>query len=169
MDSIKILILSDSHGTNKYIKQAIQKEKPFNYLVHCGDIEGTLKNIDDYADYEIFAVKGNCDNGHELEKELMFKAGFFNIWVIHGENHRVKSEMKLDTLKKDAKKRGADIVLFGHSHIAEIYKDSETGITFINPGSIGEPRTSAEKVSYAILTLTDDYDVIPEIKYLEAI
>jgi putative phosphoesterase len=169
MDTIKILIVSDSHGTNKYIKQAIQKEKPFNYLVHCGDIEGTLKNIDDNVDYEIKAVKGNCDHGHDLEEEILFKAGFFNIWVIHGENLRVKSEMNLDTLKKEAKKRRADIVLFGHTHQAETPEISEDGITYINPGSIGEPRTSAEKISYATLTINEDYEIITEIKFLESI
>ena len=166
MKSVRILVVSDSHGCNTYLKQAIQREKPFDYLIHCGDIQFSLDSIDDNKEYEILAVKGNTDSDHSLDEEQSLSVLFQDVWVVHGDKYHVKREEKYNTLREAAKKKGASIVLFGHTHQPEIYEDRESYITLINPGSIGEPRTKEEKISYAVLTLTDDYDVIPEIKYL---
>ncbi len=167
MSNIKILVLSDSHGYGALMKKAIQAEKPFDYLVHCGDIEGPRQVIDSEPDYELIAVRGNCDSSPDLEIEEIFKAGFYNIWVTHGNKYNVKYEMDLRSLLEAGKKRRADIVLFGHSHYAEVVRDPESGILMMNPGSIGMPRSSAEKATYGILTLTEDYDIIPEIKTID--
>ena len=71
------------------------------------------------------------------------------------------------TLKNAAIRASADIVLFGHSHYAEIVKDEETGIVFVNPGSICYPQVTGDKATYAVITVTDDYEIIPEIKEIE--
>ncbi len=164
----KLLIVSDSHGDNSGIKEAIKREMPFDVLVHCGDIEGSVSRmVEPDATFEIRAVRGNCDFSGALPNEDNFKVGFCNIFVTHGDDYNVKYDMDLIHLKKAAKKRMADVVLFGHSHHAEIVRDSENGLTLINPGSIGNPRTSAQECTYATLVITEDYEVIPEIKVLE--
>ena len=51
-----------------------------------------------------------------------------------------------------ARRAGADIALFGHTHIPHEEYDPESGIYLFNPGSIGEPR--AGRPSYGILSLS---------------
>ncbi len=167
MKDVKILVVSDSHGDYSNIKKAVEKELPFDYLVHCGDIEGNLDSISKMGDFETVAVKGNCDYDRNLETEETFKAGFYNVWVTHGQKYNVKRDMELKELKLAAKERMADIVLFGHSHVAEIKHDEESGMLLLNPGCIGKPKTNAGKATYAVITVTEDYEIIPKIYKIE--
>ena len=168
MGDVKILVMSDSHGNSANIIRAIEKEQPFDILVHCGDVEGFLEIvIGPDPGFEVKAVKGNCDFGHALPIEEEFKAGFCNIWITHGDRYNVKYEENLRSLRDAAARKYADIVLFGHTHYAEIVKDEETGIYLINPGSIGYPQSSSGNYSYAVLKIKDDYEIVAEIKELE--
>lgn len=170
MNMSKILVISDSHGYSNLARKVIEKEYPFDFLVHCGDVQGAIASIvDDEFSYDVRVVRGNCDYGANLPKEEEFKAAFFNVWVTHGNDYNVKYEEDYCTLKKAAIARNADIVLFGHTHYAEIRKDKETGIVLVNPGTICYPQFSSDKATYAVITVTDDYEIIPEIKEIEAL
>ena len=169
MDMCKMLVISDSHGYSGFAKKATEKEYPFDILVHCGDVQGSIKTIvDDDLAYDVRVVRGNCDFGSAYPDDEEFKAGYLKVWVTHGNNYNVKYEEDLKTLKTAAIRRNADIVLFGHTHYAEIVKDEETGIVFINPGSICYPQFSSDKATYAVITVTGGYEIIPEIKEIEA-
>ena len=37
---MKILIVSDTHGRDEKLEAAVAVEQPFDYLIHCGDVEG---------------------------------------------------------------------------------------------------------------------------------
>ena len=37
---MKVLIVSDTHGRDENLEIAINREAPFDMLVHCGDVEG---------------------------------------------------------------------------------------------------------------------------------
>ena len=37
---MKILVVSDSHGRDENLEQAVMQETPFDMLIHCGDVEG---------------------------------------------------------------------------------------------------------------------------------
>ncbi len=104
---------------------------------------------------------------NSLPDEEEFKAGFFNVWVTHGDKYNVKYDDKLERLNRAAMERRADIVFFGHSHYAEILNDKENGIVFVNPGCIGTLKTSAGKATYAVVRVTEDYEIIPELKELQ--
>lgn len=41
---MKVLIVSDTHGKEGNLKEAMEREKPFDMLVHCGDVEGSEKD-----------------------------------------------------------------------------------------------------------------------------
>lgn len=168
MNLCKMLVISDSHGYSEFARKAIAKEYPFDILVHCGDVQDSIASIvDDDFSYDVRVVRGNCDFGNNLPKEEEFKAGYYTVWVTHGNDYNVKYEDNLKTLKTAAIRRNADIVLFGHSHFAEIKKDEETGIVLVNPGSICYPQINGDKATYAIITVTDDYEIIPEIKEIK--
>lgn len=161
----KLLVVSDSHGEFRNLISAVRKERPFDILVHCGDVGGNLETIlKEDIDFLIKAVKGNTDHYYPLPTDEEFKIGPYNIWVTHGDQYNVKYEYDLKSLKAASEKHYADIILFGHSHCAEIQKDSNSNRLFINPGFIGIPRTGAEVSSYAVLRISDDYDLEYEIK-----
>ncbi|WP_026528506.1 YfcE family phosphodiesterase [Butyrivibrio sp. VCD2006] len=166
--NVKLLVISDSHGYPGFAKKAIEKEAPFDILVHCGDIQEPITSITgENPPYEVKIVRGNCDYGNSLPLDEEFKAGFLSVWATHGNAYNVKYEENLKTLKEAAKSRHADLVLFGHSHYAEIVVDKEEKITLVNPGSICYPQVTGDKATYAVITIKDDYDIIPEIKEIE--
>ena len=164
--NIKILVVSDSHGNMANVRKAVEKEVPFDILVHCGDLEGSPDTLRSMGEFQVMAVRGNCDYNADLKPDETFKAGFYTIWVTHGDRYRVKYEEKLTSLDAAAKERRADIVLFGHSHFAEIVRDEDNNILMLNPGTVMGSRINAEAATYATLLLTDDYEIIPEIKSL---
>jgi len=167
MRRYKVLVVSDSHGRYGNLQLAIEREMPFDVLVHCGDVEGYLElATGENPPYEVRVVKGNCDFGGRYPKEEEFRVGFFDIWATHGNLYNVKNELDLSTLKNAAKEKRADIVLFGHTHCSEIMRDEENNILLLNPGSIGESRFGNGNGTYATLKITDDYEVIPELKQL---
>ena len=57
-------------------------------------------------------------------------------------------------LKEDAKARGFDIVMFGHTHRPCLEQDDD--IVALNPGSLSYPRQEGRKPSYVIME-TDRY------------
>ena len=68
-------------------------------------------------------------------------------FLTHGHRYSVKDGIL--KLKYKALETGADIVLYGHTHIAKI--DYEEGIWYINPGSAAEPRDGSP--SFAIIDI----------------
>jgi len=74
----------------------------------------------------------------------------YKIFLTHGHLYGVKSG--LQNLYYKSKEEGADIALFGHSHIA--VNEEIGGIVFLNPGSIGDKR-SQKYYSYGVLELKD--------------
>lgn len=50
---MKVLIVSDTHGRHAGIEEAIQREFPFQRLIHLGDAEGYEDYIADLAECPI--------------------------------------------------------------------------------------------------------------------
>ena len=47
---MRILIVSDTHGKDKGLKELLGKLKPVDMLIHCGDSEGSEDYIREIAD-----------------------------------------------------------------------------------------------------------------------
>lgn len=160
---MKIVIISDTHGDNTAIDQVIKNEAPFDYLVHCGDSERTLDKYADPANpYTFLAVRGNCDFDNNLPAILNSRILCYNVLITHG--HREHVNYGNQELVQIGLQNFADIILYGHTHVPGITEDG--GILIINPGSPTLPRGGKRVGTYAVLTLTDDYDRIAEIKEL---
>ena len=161
---MKILILSDSHGHHDLVRRAIGQEAPIDMLIHAGDVEGDLDQIlGSGRDYEVCAVAGNMDWLGKLEDELCFAAGDHHvIYLSHG--HRLGVHGGTRRLVERAKELGADIAVYGHTHIPDY--GTENGVTVINPGSVAKPRQEGWKKSYAVLTIGDDGTMDVRFKYL---
>ncbi len=58
---MKILVVSDTHGRDERLEAAVELEQPFDYLIHCGDVEGREFFIEALADCPCTIVAGNND------------------------------------------------------------------------------------------------------------
>ena len=158
----KLLVISDSHGNPRVINEVIERESPFDILVHCGDMEGSLFLVEQRENpFQIYAVCGNCDS-FGYPQEISFKVGTYNIFVCHGHKHDVIHGT--DALLKAGKKQFADVILYGHTHIPAVAE--KRGILLVNPGSIALPKPASAEPSYAVLTISDDFLPKAEIRYL---
>lgn len=159
---MKILIVSDTHRNEDNLIEVLEKEKSLDLLIHCGDVEGAEYEIENYAGCKTVFVAGNNDFFSRLPREAQIQVENYTIWVTHGHNYYVNTNP--DYIKREAKIKNVDIVMYGHTHRPVIEKME--GLIAINPGSISYPRQEGRRPSYAILELDGDRITRLEILYL---
>lgn len=138
----KVLVLSDSHGMTDEVAMIAERHKADLYI-HCGDSE--LKE-DNPVLKRYRVVKGNCDWYGTFFEDDIVEYKDLRIYTTHGHLYDVKRT--LQKIQYRALEVEANIVCFGHSHVA--YAEQIDGVLFLNPGSIRSPRKFHEP-SYAIL------------------
>lgn len=145
---MKVLIISDSHGETEVL-EAIAKRHAHevNAMIHCGDSE---LSVDHAALRNMVVVRGNCDWKADFPNDRLEKIGTWSFFITHGHLYSVKTTLM--NLKYKAEETNANIVCFGHSHIAGA--EMVDNVLFINPGSISLPRMRKEK-TYVILNLAN--------------
>ncbi len=147
---MKIGIVSDTHGMKKYIDKTIPYLKDCDLIIHAGDNFSDSKYIHSATNVGILAVRGNCDFDN-VEDELIFNVEDKNIFLCHGDRYSV--EYGLSQIEDKAKSVGADIVVFGHTHVPlEVEKDD---IIYINPGSTSLPREVKDR-SFKIMYIENN-------------
>lgn len=176
-ENARILVLSDSHGQRELFRLIVEKAGPScDALVFCGDGAGDFVScMDDAANDEAFAelvppvaafVEGNGDADrfpvrfnpagkkssdvfYELiiPKRQILQAAGHVIYAVHG--HEQGAYYGTDALERECEAAGADIALYGHTHIAAEIRRS---VYIVNPGSISYPR-SLTPPSFAVLEL----------------
>ncbi len=144
----KILIVSDSHGQNHNLFRILEKEKPYDMLIHCGDFEYYGQELETRAGCEVHIVAGNNDYDREFPQKAIIRFGSHKALIVHG--HRYRLYAGLTDLYYAALEAEADYVFFGHLHrpVQETYN----GITFLNPGSVTYPRQEDRMPTYMTLT-----------------
>lgn len=146
---MEILIISDTHGRVSIAERVIESLKSsIDMIIHCGDVVNDAKKIKEKYNIPIEYVRGNCDFDLETPSEKVIELAGKCIMITHGHNYGVKYTKT--NLYYAAEEKKADIVIFGHTHIAEI--EEAYGILYINPGSISLPRNGIN--SYAILSIS---------------
>jgi len=159
---MKILIVSDTHKKNDNYLTVVEREKPLDMVIHCGDAEGSEYLIEEAAGCPVHIVLGNNDFFSELDREKEFVIGDYKIWLTHGHNYYVS--MGNETIKEEARSRGMDVVIYGHTHRPVV--DVEENIIAINPGSLTYPRQDGKKPSYVLMELNKEGKAEFEIKYV---
>ena len=159
---MKIYVFSDSHSNCFDMINVIKNDRDkIDYVIHLGDHCNDSRVIDNILQVTpTVSVIGNCDYfcGDKYEEEKLFEIYGKKFFICHGHKYSVKSTY--DFLFAAAKAKGADIVLFGHTHSA--VTETRDGITVFNPGSIGCPR-GVRGPTYGVVTL-DGENVQFEIK-----
>ncbi|MDD2971212.1 MAG: metallophosphoesterase [Lachnospiraceae bacterium] len=159
---MKILIVSDTHRRNDNYLTIVEREKPIDLLIHCGDAEGSEYLIQEAAGCPVHIVLGNNDFFSELDREKEFTIGSYKTWLTHGHNYYVS--MGNETIKEEARSRGVDLVIYGHTHRPVV--DIEDDMIAINPGSLTYPRQDGKRPSYIVMEIKDNGKAEFQIKFL---
>lgn len=160
---MKILVVSDTHGRDRELETAVEREAPFDKLIHCGDVEGREIFIEALADCPCCIVAGNNDFFCDLPREQEITIGGKNALVTHGHYYGVSID--LSGIADEARSRGCEIAFFGHTHKPVVAQ--KNGVLVINPGSLAYPRQSGRKSSYVILNTDIRGNIDAQIKYLD--
>ena len=160
---MKVLIVSDTHGREQNLAEALEQTGPIDQLIHLGDVEGGAEHIRELAgDAHAAIIAGNNDFFCDLPNERIFTLGGHRIFMTHGHGYFVHSGTLY--LKREARKKGADIVMFGHTHKPYIEEDNE--LLVLNPGSLSLPRQEGHRPTYIVMEIADDGQISYELCYL---
>jgi len=152
-------VFSDSHGSLEEMLHAVRVWQP-DLILHLGDHALDAQELQTECGVPVRYVKGNCDLGSPAPASNMFELDGVRIMMCHGHLHRVK--MTLDSLLNAAHFSRADVVLYGHTHVAHL--EETAGMLVINPGSVG----SSRRRSWAKLE-THDGKASAEVVYIDKI
>lgn len=145
-------VISDTHRYNWVIENAVNKLEGIELLVHLGDNVQDIKEIQKYYKGKIINVKGNCDFSVDIPSEKIEIIENKKFFITHGNRYDVKYD--ISRLRYRALEVGAEVVLYGHTHISKI--SFEDGIWFINPGSPAVPRDGF----FSVATINIDNNII---------
>lgn len=136
---MKILVVSDTHGNRGSMESALEQLGPINMILHLGD--GVREGEEVALNHEIpyYAVRGNEDRTYKYpETELLDFYGW-RVMLLHGHQYEINPYMPAaalnqvyDDIERRARKKGADVLFFGHTHKSEILNYPETFLC--NPG-----------------------------------
>lgn len=138
--SVKILVLSDSHGSRNLLKRICDMHRDADWIFYAGDGLSDLGYATSGMTAKCIRVCGNCDFFRKdvADSALVTVEGFC-FFVTHGNMYGVKNS--LDRLREETAKACADVAVFGHTHIpAEICipLKKRKYMYLFNPGSVSE-------------------------------
>ncbi len=130
---MRILVFSDSHGATYKLRTAISNHPEADMIIHLGDGERDISLLDEeIAGRKTVQVCGNCDLYSMLPDNEFITVAGKKILCTHGHSELVKygSGVLIDK----ARKMGAHIALYGHTHQSvTTYVD---GLHVMNPGAM---------------------------------
>ena len=133
-------LVSDSHGSTRAIDQMLVHPGAVGVELwfHMGDIVPDAEYLATVTGQRVEYVAGNCDyfDGVTSDEKVVELAGH-RIFMAHGHTFGVR--FTLGVLARTAHEAGADIALYGHTHVAVAEKSPE-GVFVYNPGSVAQPR-----------------------------
>ena len=146
----KLLILSDSHGSADTVRRILTAESHADAVIFLGD---GLRDLDQaltaVPKMRVYSVAGNCDFG-ALEP-LDGLAAFDSVVLFYTHGHMYGVKYDLDTLAEAAAARGAEVALFGHTHVP--LSEQRGTVLLFNPGSCGRCYVGPD--TYGVMTLAD--------------
>jgi len=131
---MKILVISDTHNRISDAYAVAQDVPDVTHILHLGDCISDAEELAKFLPHiSVLMVRGNNDFLSDGMDERVLSLCGHTILMTHGHRYGVKTS--LDRLAVRAKMIGADMVLFGHTHIKQ--DEKLDGITFLNPSARG--------------------------------
>ena len=146
MDSKKLLVISDTHGSVNMLKTvfkwAAERTPPNDSICAAAFLGDGIEDLNPAMDAAGFScnwaiVKGNNDFHVREAESAVFDFVNYRFFICHG--HRYSLYGGYHALTAAAKANGANVVLSGHTHIP--HQKTVDGIYLINPGSVSRPRS----------------------------
>lgn len=154
---MKILVVSDSHGR---LKSLIEKIIEIGYedidaIIHLGDYIEDAYRLKEIFGKKLYKVAGNGDLYSGCNFEKLIEINGNRLFLTHGHEYGLINN--LNKLYYRALELEADIVLYGHTHLAlNLEKD---GILFLNPGSPSLPRDIDRTKSFILLEIKENSEI----------
>ena len=115
---------------------AIERLRP-DAVIHLGDHLEDAESMESvFSGVDFYHVPGNCDFFTSAPPSLTISLDGVRIFLTHGHLFGVKSG--LTRLALEARRVGAQLALFGHTHEADFLRMGD--VTLFNPGSAGMGR-----------------------------
>ena len=163
---MKILVIGDTHGKLKMVRDIWTKLTGIDLIIHTGDYYTDAQKLQDEMHVPVVYVKGNCD-GSRCSTYCSPEGGDFaivetecgNILVTHGHMENVK--YSYDNLVYKALENDCMAVVFGHTHRAVIDEVTTPAgsphgtVRLVNPGSLTLPRDGSGG-TYAIIRTDEE-------------
>lgn len=177
---MKIGVMSDTHGSLTYFEKALDVLNDCDFILHGGDVlyHGPRNPLPDgYNPKElalklnevgnILIAKGNCDSdvdqmviSHPIQTPFVVSQfGKLRILLTHG-----YLESREDIIQK-AKAMDASVLIFGHTHVKELYMDEN--LVILNPGSTSIPKDGSHSVAIIEVMGEDDHELDLDINLID--
>lgn len=161
---MRILIISDTHGDDRNFMELIDKVADIDMLIHCGDVGSSEELYRSVVKCPVKIVAGNNDYYLDLNEEEEFDLREHRFLITHG--HRQRVSWGTERLMEYAYGIGADVVLYGHTHVPNVEYDEDFNVYAVNPGSLSQPRQPGHKASYAVMEIDKNNEIKIDINFL---
>jgi len=151
---MRIAVFSDTHRNIDPVVSIIEGLPADTILYHLGDYMLDAMHIERLTGRRMTKVWGNNDNSHGGEDLIVEDlADDLRVFATHG--HRYGVKLDLERLVFEAKRAGANLVLYGHTHVPAV--DEIDGMMVVCPGAF----YGASYMSYAEIDIGER--IIPKI------
>ena len=161
---MRILIVSDTHKHNENLMDVLDNIGHLDMVIHCGDAEGREDDFREKINCPLYIVAGNNDYFSDLQKELVFSIGSQRVLLTHGHYYYVS--MGTERLVEEAKVRGVNIVIYGHTHRPKM--EINDGVVVLNPGSLSYPRQNGRIPTYMVVEVDEQGDFCYTLHHFKA-
>ncbi|OGD53417.1 hypothetical protein A3K80_05340 [Candidatus Bathyarchaeota archaeon RBG_13_38_9] len=150
-------LISDTHipsRAKKIPSKVFEIFKDADLIIHAGDIIqiSVINELEQIA--PVLAVHGNMD-----PPDVKTKLPEFNSIEFRGRKtgiiHNPDALYGMDKMKRIAKEKDLNILVFGHTH--KQFIKNENNVLFINPGSVNDPLPKLlMKATVGLLIITEE-------------
>ena len=154
---MNILVISDSHGDTKPVRHLLETyHGQVEAVIHLGDHaqDMTPFALQYQKNFATHIVNGNNTMPLDGCGDRLVTIGGRRFFITHGHRYQVKSS--LDRLIYHVHDIGAEVCLFGHTHVPAMFYDK--AVLFMNPGSLSIPYPG-ESPSYGLLRIDESGDI----------
>jgi len=142
----KIIVLSDTHRNQKYIRKVFKNENEYSHIIHLGDdFEDMIGNSDITDNIELIRVPGIYHAGYRdgtTPSVLEIKIEKWKFALAH----------MLEDLATIS--NPADMYLYGHTHHSNYNQIKDKH--FVNPGHLKSHSDRGQKASYVVMIINDN-------------
>jgi hypothetical protein len=180
---VEIGLVSDTHLPDRLLalpKALFEALRGVDLVLHAGDV-GDLRVLDELsAIAPVVAVHGN-DDSEEAQRELPYQ----QLLVLAGHRlllchtHHPERAVELANRRDDAwlpklasraawaRRAGADLLVYGHTHIA--MAQPVDGVLLLNPGALASPSFATRQALCSVARLTLAADAPPAVRHIDLV